>query len=84
MNVKTLELFIRFKRLDANTPLTDCDNDEIAIMDKFGQFQVASDGRWVAPKNVHIFRASIHDLHVANDHNGEYVKACDKCRALPQ
>jgi hypothetical protein len=45
---------------------------------------MAVEGCWKAPKNADIFRAGVHDLHIACNHVSEYQEPCDSCRDLPK
>jgi len=79
MNVETVEEFVKFKRKTKGE--TTLDNRESPILDVF-DCQITNEGSWKAPKNVDIFRAAIHDLHHANNHNMGYEEACDECMKL--
>jgi hypothetical protein len=81
ISAQVIEHFVRFKREKEGSVLRNDAGD--AVRDVFGN-PITSDGRWKAPKNVDIFRAAIHDLHVANDHTVEYAEPCEECRSLPE
>lgn len=82
MNVHSVEEFLRFKRFQKDTKLRTYD-DRKNVKDVLKKDMVCSGG-WVAPKNADIYRAAINDIHVANNHVGEYLEACDMCRKLPE
>jgi hypothetical protein len=81
MSVRTIESFLRFKRLHPNEPLLDIVDNP--ILDVFNT-PMTADGSWNAPKNVDIYRAAVHDIHIANGHTVAYEEACSDCRAVPE
>jgi hypothetical protein len=80
MKAETIELGLRFKRQDKNTPLMHTGaNSAKQVQDIFGNLVYAVGG-WNNPKLEWIYSAGITGLHQNQGHTGEsYCEPCQKC-----
>ncbi len=76
MDVKTIGLFIRFKRLPEGTPLLD--DDENPVLNVLGN-EIHCQGGWNDPLNADQLMSAVRAVHISRGQVGAYMDTCDNC-----